>query len=191
MRVRVQLIIEADDATPAVVEEVACIERTTLVPATLGLTLAEAKAVVGQIQQAMTAQQVATYMKQHERCPHCQRPLARKGQHEVVVRSLFGVLRLNSPRFYTCPCQPQTQRSWSPVAALFPERTTPELLALQVKWAALLPYGMTANLLADLLPLDHPVSTATLSRHVQQVAERLEGELGEEQDSFIEGCPQQ
>ena len=107
------------------------------------------------------------------------------------MRSLFGTLTLDSPRFSTCPCQSHPQRSWSAVAALFPERTTPEFLALQVKWAALFSYGMTANLLSDVFPLEHPISTATLSRHVQQVAERLEGALGEEQDSFIEGCPQE
>ncbi len=33
--------------------------------------------------------------------------------------------------------------------------------------------------------------TSTVSRHVHQVAERLEGELGDEQPSFIEGCPDQ
>jgi len=31
--------------------------------------------------------------------------------------------------------------------------------------------------------------TSTISRHVHQVAERLEGELSDEQSSFIEGCP--
>ncbi len=191
MRLRVQIMIEPDDSAPPVVEEVACIERTTLSPATLGLTLAEAKAVLGQIQETMTAQQVSACIAQYEYCPHCQRPLAKKGQHEFVMRTLFGTLMLESPRFYTCPCQSHSQRSWSPVAALFPERTTPEFLAFQVKWASLLSYGITANLLSDLLPLEHPISTATLSRHVQQMAERLEGELGEEQYSFIEGCPQE
>jgi hypothetical protein len=107
------------------------------------------------------------------------------------MRILFGSLALDSPRFYNCPCQSHTQRSWSPVAAFFPERTTPEFLALQVKWAALFSYGMTTSLLSDVVPSEHPISTARLSRHVQQVAERLEGELGEEQDSFIEGCPQE
>ena len=77
MRLRVQIIIEPDDSAPPVVEEVACIERTTLSPATLGLTLAEAKAVLGQIQETMTAQQVSSCIAQHEYCPHCQQLLAR------------------------------------------------------------------------------------------------------------------
>jgi hypothetical protein len=39
--------------------------------------------------------------------------------------------------------------------------------------------------------MEHQLSTSTVSRHVHQVAERLEGELGDEQSSFIEGCPEQ
>ncbi len=39
--------------------------------------------------------------------------------------------------------------------------------------------------------MEHQLSTSTISRHVHGVAERLEGELGDEQLSFIEGCPDQ
>ena len=39
--------------------------------------------------------------------------------------------------------------------------------------------------------MEHQLSTSTISRHVHQVAERLERESGEEQSSFIEGCPAQ
>src|SRR5260370_15629296 len=107
------------------------------------------------------------------------------------MRTLFGKLTLSSPRLYTCPCQPQQQRSWSPVAALFSERSTPELLCQEVRWASLLSYGVTVKLLSDLLPMEHQLSTSTLSRHVHRVAERLESELGDEQPSFIKGCPHQ
>ena len=90
---------------------------------------------------------------------------------------------------YTCSCQPQKTRSWSPVAALFSEQSTPELLCQEVRWASLLSYGVTIKLLSDLLPVEHQLSTSTVSRHVHQVAERLEGELGDEQPCFITGCP--
>jgi hypothetical protein len=82
------------------------------------------------------------------------------------MRTLFGKLTLESPRLYTCSCQPQQQRSWSPVAALFSERSTPELLYQEVQWASLLSYGVTIQLLDDLLPMEHQLSTSTVSRHV-------------------------
>jgi hypothetical protein len=52
--------------------------------------------------------------------------------------------------------------------------------------AAFLPFGVTVDVLEELLPLQ--ANRATVYRHTQRVAERLEGELGEEQPFFIEGC---
>ncbi len=192
MRIRVYVLIESDqEATPPHVEEVACFERDHLSPETLGLRLDEAKQMLAGVQQVMTAQQIEDYVEQQRQCPHCGQLLACKGYHQIGVRTLFGKLTLSSPRLYTCACQPHQKRSWSPVAALFPERSTPELLYQEVRWASLLSYGATIKLLGDLLPMEHQLSTSTVSRHVHQVAERLEGELGDEQPSFIEGCPDQ
>ncbi len=193
MRIRIQVLIESDQesAVPLHIEEVACFERGTLLPETLGLRLDEAKQMLAGVQQVMTTQQVEDYMEQQRQCLDCQQSLACKGHHQISVRTLFGKLTLESPRLYTCSCQPHQKRSWSPVAALFPERSTPELLYQEVRWASLLSYGVTVKLLGDLLPMDHQLSTSTISRHVSQVAERLEGELGDEQPSFIEGCPDQ
>jgi hypothetical protein len=81
----------------------------------------------------------------------------------------------------------QSKRSESPLAELLPERTAPELLYLQTKWASLMSYGLTVDLLGEVLPIH--ISQATVFRNVQQVAERLESELGDEQYTFIEGCP--
>jgi hypothetical protein len=136
MRIRVQVIIESDqEATPPHVEEIACFERSSLSPETLGLRLSEAKQMLASVQQ------VEEYVEQRRQCPHCQQSLACKGHHQIGLRTLFGKLTLSSPRLYTCSCLPQEKRSWSPVAALFAERSTPELLRQEVRWASLLSYG--------------------------------------------------
>ncbi|MBV9688904.1 MAG: ISKra4 family transposase [Ktedonobacteraceae bacterium] len=192
MRIRVQVIIESDQETaPAYVEEVACFERGPLSPETLGLRLCEAKQMLATVQQIMTAHQVEDYVEQQRQCLHCQQPLTCKGHHQIGMRTLFGKLTIESPRLYTCACRSLKKQSWSPVAALFSERSTPELLCLEVRWASLMSYGLTVGLLSDLLPMEHQLSTSTVSRHVHQVAERLEEELGNEQPSFIKGCPTQ
>src|SRR5450759_2810598 len=82
-----------------------------------------------------------------------------------------------------------TKTDVSPLAKLLPERTAPEFTYLQTKWAAVMSYGRTAQLLEEVLPLEKRISTATLSAHIQQIATRVDGELGDEQSSFIEGCP--
>ena len=142
MRIRAQVIIESDqEATPKHVEEVACFERGTLSPDTLGLRLDEAKQMLAGVQQVMTAQQVEDYVEQQRQCSHCQQSLACKGHHQIGLQTLFGKLTLSSPRLYTCACQRQQKRSWNPIAALFSERSTPELLCQEVRWASLLSYG--------------------------------------------------
>jgi hypothetical protein len=74
------------------------------------------------------------------------------------------------------------------LAALLPEHTTPELLFLETKWASLMSYGMTTQLLEDVVPMGDPLNAFTIRSHVLDTAERLERELGEEQNCFIEGC---
>ena len=105
-----------------------------------------------------------------------------------MVRSLFGAPRLPSPRWWHCGCRGQPARTFPPLAGLLPERTTPELAYLQARFAALVSYGITADLLGELLPLGRKLHAAVVRRQTQAVAQRLEDELGEERPSFIDTC---
>ena len=176
MKVTVQVIIESDEDALPIVEQIACVEREALTAETLGLTLHEAKTIVAQLQATLVTRQAAAYVTQHQRCPRCGVRQRCKGHHQIVLRSLFGKLTVPSPRLYTCRCQAgSVPGSWSPLAERLSERTTPERRYLEAKWAALLPYGVTVDLLEEVLPLQ--TNPASVYRHVQQVAERLEGEL--------------
>ncbi len=191
MNIKVQLVIEDGSEHDPRIQEIACFSRQTLTPETLGITLAEAKTLLAQVQETMVRGQVADYLDQQRTCPECGRQRARKGQHTIVYRTLFGTLHLPSPRYYRCRCQDhqlEQKGSWSPLSVVLPGRTAPELLYLETKWASLMSYGLTIEHLAEVLPLDATVNTTSLRRHVQQVAERLEGALGEEQWAFVEGC---
>ena len=135
MRVRIQVVVEAESDTIPVVQEVATLERGPLQPEGLGLTLAEAKDLLRGVQETMVAAQVAAFEAQQECCPDCGRARRRNGRHEIVYRTPFGKLRLDSPRFYACPCQEATPRaSLSPLAERLPERTAPELAYLEAKF---------------------------------------------------------
>lgn len=185
MKLTVQLVIEPGDGSK-VVTEVAALEREGLTEETLGLSLAEGKAILAGVQESMVAQQAASYTTAQQTCPACGAPRQCKGHHQIVVRSLFGTLRLDSPRLRRCACQPaDSPGSSSPLAERLVERTTPERCYLEARWAALLPFGVTVDVLSEVLPLQ--ANRATIYRHTQQVAERLENELGDEQPFFIEG----
>ncbi|MEO8723948.1 MAG: ISKra4 family transposase, partial [Sphingobium sp.] len=58
--------------------------------------------------------------------------------------------------------------------------STPELIYLQTKWASLMSYGLTCNLLADILPLEQRLSPRSVRRQLHCVADRLESDLGDE-----------
>ena len=107
----------------------------------------------------------------------------------MLFRTLFGNLELKSPRLFHCECQPHETHSFSPLAELFDAHTAPERLYLETKWAAQISFDMAAKLLADVLPLDAQLNAAGIRNHLHQVAKRAEDELGDEQPSFIDGCP--
>lgn len=203
MKISVSFEVETPEGVTKLVQQaqIISLERSNFQLETLGLTLSEGKEVLAQLQASLVKQQVDQYLATQKDCPACGVAYFQKGQHQIVFRTLYGNLKLPSPRYYSCPCQlpPQAQLqlpeqkpkkgSFSPLAVFLKERSAPELVYLETKWAALMSYGLTGRLLEDVLPLEGPVSKATLSQHVKAVAEKAEGELGEEQFSFIEGCP--
>ena len=188
MRVRVQLIIETDNDNPPAVHEVARVDRAELHIDTLGLHLAEAKDLLQNVQTVVIAEQARSHLSEQVACPACGQPRRHKDATTIVLRTLFRMLHLPSPRWWQCPCQPQPTRTFSPMAAVLPERTTPELLYLESKFAGLVSYGQSASLLAESLPLGRLLDATTVRRHAQASAERLEDELGPERPMFIDGC---
>ena len=191
MKIRIQIVMEAANGETERVEDIAELERSSPQPETLGLTLAESKTLLQGIQQRMVSEQVAEYMAQFNTCPDCGARRTKKGQHTLVYRTLFGKLNLISPRLYDCAChQPHQQRhSSSPLATWLEAHSSPELLYLETKFASLMSYGLSIRLLSEVLPIADEVNATSMRRHQQQIAERIESELGEEQFQFIKGCP--
>jgi hypothetical protein len=189
MKMRVQVVIESTAGESTDVQEIACLHREELRPDTVGLTLEEAKTMLERMQQRIVEQQTVEYLHTQSHCPHCGKKRYHKGAHTVRLHTLFGKLRLKSPRLYHCQCQPHLTRTFSPLAERLPERSTPKLPYLETKWASLMSYGLTTKLLDEVLPIGKKVNAETVRQHLHAVAERTEAELGDEQMFFIDGCP--
>ena len=71
MKIRIQIVMEAANGEAERIEDIAELERNSLQPETLGLTLAESKKLLQGIQQRMVSEQVAEYMAQFNTCPDC------------------------------------------------------------------------------------------------------------------------
>ncbi len=188
MKLRLQLLVESDTGEVVATQDVAQLERHSFKPEEVGLTLAEAKQMLGCIQREMVQEQLTEYINEQSRCSDCGQRLARNGQHEIVFRTLFGEQRLCSPRLYLCSCRQLGRASFSPLAQQLPERTAPELVYLETKFAALMSYGLTVDILSEVLPIGDQLNTRSVRRQLSHSGERMERELGEEQWAFIEGC---
>jgi hypothetical protein len=150
--------------------------------------LAEAKDLLQRVQEVLVDEQVRRCLAEQMACPQCGRARAHKDMKTIVVRTLFGTVRLASPRWRHCGCQSQPRRTFCPLAEALPERTTPELLYLEGKFAGLVSYGQSARLLAETLPLGRQLHASAVRLQTLATAERLEKELGPEQPMFADGC---
>jgi hypothetical protein len=190
MRIRILLQVAPDDGDFGVAEEVATLAKGVDRLEEVGLSLADGKAVLGGLQHRLVGLQVAAHAERHRHCAACGKRLRAKGSYPIVFRSLFGDIRLASPRFRRCRCQGQGgPATVSPLRELLPDHVAPERLYLEARWASLAPYAATAAMLADVLPIEERINATTIRDHVLRVAERAEAELGEERPCFIDGCP--
>lgn len=157
----------------------------------IGLSIEEGKAVLLGIQQKVVAAQCEAFCIERARCTCCDRKLRSKGRRQIRYRTVFGDIAIDSPRFYHLHGHDDTAVTFSPLNELLPDHIAPELLWLETKWASLVSFGVTADLLKDVLPIDARFSPDTIRRHLGRVATRMEAELAEERYSFIETSPHQ
>ncbi|MGE5659575.1 MAG: ISKra4 family transposase [Actinomycetota bacterium] len=188
MKFKVQIVVESESGNPPLIQEILQIEKENLQPGNLGLTLEQGKELLFQTQKALLQQQIADYQKQQEVCPDCHKKLRHKDKRTLTYRTPFGKFKLPCHRLFHCSCQQQSHRCFSPVANLLKERTSPELLYLESKFASLMSYGLSSQLLQELLPLEGKINATSIRNNIQALGQRLESELPEEAGILIEGC---
>ena len=104
MRVKVLLQITGEDGNAAAAQ-VAVFEKQTERPEDLGLSIAEGKALMAAVQQRVVDAQVASWAERHRCCEACGARRHSKGSYPVVFLTLYGDVRVASPRLHRCPCQ--------------------------------------------------------------------------------------
>lgn len=186
MNFRIEVICVRDDGTEER-REVLAVSKDALTMETLGLTLAEGKELVANVQAYVVEQQTTTYLAQHRHCAACGRKHRSKGQGRSIVHTIFGPVPVPNPRWQRCPCQESGPQTFRPTAQWLTGHTSPELLYVETKWASLIPYAKVADLLKDVLPVAPTWNQETVRKHVQATAHLMEQALGEEKDCLFEG----
>ena len=162
MRIQIQLRIIADDNNVISEGEILQFDKGDDRLEAIGLSFDEAKAALVGIQGGTA--QAASFLARHRSCDLCGSRLLSKGPGRTRFRTAFGTIALPSPRFHRCRCQPTASKTFSPLGELFTERTAPELLYLETRWASLVSFGLTAQLLKEVLPVGGTTNACTIRR---------------------------
>ena len=137
--------------------------------ANLGMTLSDAKHLLGQVQQQVVAAQANSHALFRPACRSCGRTHHVKDWQAHRIATLFGEVRLKLPRFRCAGCGcGETGVSWPSHC-----RSTPELDRLRARLSALMPYRVAAEVMLHLLPIDAGKSPETLRSHTLQIGKQL------------------
>src|SRR5690242_4294018 len=115
MKFLIQVVHIGDDGAEQT-KEVLQLERGELVMETLGLSLAEGKAMLHKVQEFVVERQATEFLRKERSCRGCGKPYPSKGTGATKVRTVFGSISLPNPRWNQCPCQPQTAKTFRPLA---------------------------------------------------------------------------
>jgi len=147
------LVLEDGDGAEVVTQDIAQFTKTFSNIEHLGLSITESKALLNNLQNKIIKNQVDHYLHNNSACNSCSAPYRVKEHRDVNVRTLFGTVKVKSPRFKSCNCG-KSKQTFSPLSILLQNKITPELYFLESKWSALMSYGLTTNLLKDCFPVD-------------------------------------
>ena len=137
--------------------------------ANLGLTLAEAKQLLGRVQQAVAAAQAHDHAVLRPDCSSCGGTCHIKDWRLHQVATLFGAVEVRLARFRCTSCgHTEAGVSWPSHC-----RSTPELGQLRAHLSALMPYRVAAGVLGHLLPVEAGKNHDTLRSHTLKIGERL------------------
>jgi hypothetical protein len=173
MKWTIKLVVEVVPGSP-VEHEVGSIERAEEIsPATVGLTIAEGKALLASLQSQIVTEQIQRYVASVKACPECGKAFRTKGYYRSTLRSVYGKVGMRIRRLRKCPCSGLDAESFSP---LFTNKSpiTPELRYLTAKMAALLPFRKVTDFLGELLPLSAQATASTVRNRTMKVGRRLE-----------------
>src|SRR4051812_37067204 len=144
--------------------------------AEIGLTLAEAKALLTKLQASMLCDQLAEYAAHRRVCPDCGELQPLKDRRTRRLQTLFGTVEIEAPRFRVCRCRrsaPRVEVAFSPVSELLTARCTPELERVQAELGARTSFREAARILEALLPAS-PANHESVRTRTHAVALRIE-----------------
>jgi hypothetical protein len=136
---------------------------------TMGLSLAEGKALLAGLQQEIVAAQARDHAGRRPNCAKCGGVCRVQDYRDRKIATLFGQVTVRLPRFRCAVCGgAEAGTAWPSHC-----RSTPELDRLEAHLCALMPYREAADLLVQMFPVDAAKHHETLRRHTLTVGAAL------------------
>jgi hypothetical protein len=111
MKIKIQITIESDEGKPEALQEVAQLNRGSLRPESLGLTLAEARSILAGIEQTVVERQAAEFVAQQRLCSACGQEGVTTPKGNNCTLSRLGRVLINSVHVRFTPKATQLLRS--------------------------------------------------------------------------------
>jgi hypothetical protein len=197
--VRLEAVFE--DGRASVISEIGTIERSDLQASTstaFGLTLAEGKTLIAQLQSAICQDQVHATARFDRVCRGCRIQRPHHDTRTRTVQSPFGKIVVDAPRFRACRCgllhDPKRSRLYSLIA----DRTTAEFDNIAAELGARHSFRDAAHIPDLIVPAitqhNHAKVRSRLAEVSNQIAardqklpHRLARSTGESPSVFIDG----
>jgi hypothetical protein len=183
MRIAIQAVISDIEGQDTRTEDIGVLEYDAeSAPASgLELFIGETHQLLRQLQTVVLREQVARFLERTSRCRQCGLRLGVKDTKTIVYRTVYGKAHLDSPRLYSacgrCGTHVTPARSFSPLADALPERTHPQWLWLQSRYAAVMSYRQAQTFLRDAFPAGRSLPVSSMKVNVLHTGQRLEAEV--------------
>ena len=197
--VRLEAVFE--DGRASIISEIGVVERPDLEASPgmgFGLTLAEGKTLIAQLQSAICQDQIHAAARFDRVCRGCgtQRPHHDTGTR--TVQTLFGKIVVDAPRFRACRCGLRHDPKLDRLDALIPGRTTAEFDNIAAELGARHSFRDAAHILDLFVPTATQHNHATVRSRLaavsdqiaardQKLPHRLARSMGEPPSVFIDG----
>src|ERR1035438_2656799 len=142
----------------------------------VGLSLAEAKALLGELQQRIVQTQIDEYIVCARVCNDCMKLRPLRDQRTRTLQTLFGTVRVAAPRVRVCSCLDTLgmgDLSLPPPASVLQDRGTAELRRLHADLGARHSFREAARLLKTFVPCSPPNHVSVRNR-LHRVANAIE-----------------
>src|ERR1700676_2581929 len=104
MRLIIEARLEGGETSETEATIVAVVERKDRSVADLGLTLAEGRALLAEVQSLLVSEQTTGWMESQLACHRCGSLWAHKDARSIVLRTVFGKVDVPSPRLWAGSC---------------------------------------------------------------------------------------